>query len=147
MRLVRPSSRSIANPSSFAAAIAVVLSLMSLVALAQIPGPAEPTLSAGFRFTEQSGEALYANVCQACHMPDGKGATGAGTYPSLAADKNLEAGGFAVSVVVHGERGMPPVGLMMTDDQVAAVVNYVRTHFGNQYTDAVRAEEVRAARQ
>jgi hypothetical protein len=26
-------------------------------------------------------------------------------------------------------------------------VNYVRTHFGNQYTDAVRAEEVRAARQ
>ena len=28
---------------------------------------------------------------------------------------------------------MPPVGAMMSDDQVAAVVNYVRTHFGNQY--------------
>ena len=26
---------------------------------------------------------------------------------------------------------------MMNDDQVAAVVNYVRTHFGNDYRDAV----------
>ncbi len=25
-----------------------------------------------------------------CHMPDATGATGAGTYPSLAAGKNLE---------------------------------------------------------
>ena len=28
---------------------------------------------------------------------------------------------------------MPPFGEMMSDDQVAAVVNYVRTHFGNKY--------------
>jgi cytochrome c2 len=40
-----------------------------------------------FRFTEQSGEQLFANVCQGCHMPNAKGATGAGTYPSLAANK------------------------------------------------------------
>ena len=26
---------------------------------------------------------------------------------------------------------MPPFGAMMSDDQVAAVVNYLRTHFGN----------------
>jgi mono/diheme cytochrome c family protein len=41
---------------------------------------------------------------------------------------------------------MPPVGVMMTDDQVAAVVNYVRTHFGNDYRDAVTTENVEAAR-
>jgi mono/diheme cytochrome c family protein len=41
---------------------------------------------------------------------------------------------------------MPPVGSMMNDDQVVAVVNYVRTHFGNQYSDPVTAEEVRLAR-
>jgi mono/diheme cytochrome c family protein len=34
----------------------------------------------------------------------------------------------------------------MSDDQVAAVVNYVRTHFGNTYTDAVTAEDVRNVR-
>jgi mono/diheme cytochrome c family protein len=34
----------------------------------------------------------------------------------------------------------------MTDDQVAAVVNYVRTHFGNNYSDAVNAGDVKAVR-
>ena len=72
-------------------------------------------------------EQLYANVCQACHMPDGKGAVGAGTYLA-AKDPNLEAGGYPVYVVVRGQRAMPPVGAMMSDEQVAAVVNYVRTH-------------------
>ena len=37
---------------------------------------------------------------------------------------------------------MPPFGDMMTDGQVAAVVNYVRTHFGNSYQDAVTAKDV-----
>ncbi len=109
-------------------------------------GPAEARLSTGFRFAEQSGEALYANSCQACHMPDGKGATGGGTYPSLAGDQNLAARGYPVHVVVNGQRGMPPIGFMMSDDQVAAVVNYVRTHFGNHYGDAVTKDEVKAVR-
>src|SRR5277367_962305 len=110
------------------------------------PRGAEPMLSPGFRFAEQSGEALYANICQACHMPDGKGASGGGAYPALAGDQNLAARGYPVLVVVNGQRGMPPIGLMMNDDQVAAVVNYVRTHFGNAYQDAVTGEEVKSAR-
>jgi mono/diheme cytochrome c family protein len=39
-----------------------------------------------------------------------------------------------------------PLGGMMSDDQVADVVNYVRSHFGNDYRDAVSAATVRAAR-
>ena len=38
------------------------------------------------------------------------------------------------------------LAFMMSDDQVAAVVNYVRTHFGNHYDDAVTKDEVKAAR-
>ena len=34
----------------------------------------------------------------------------------------------------------------MSDAQVADVINYVRTHFGNSYTDAVSAADVAAAR-
>jgi mono/diheme cytochrome c family protein len=49
-------------------------------------------------------------------------------------------------VVVNGQHGMPPVGIMMNDEQVAAVVNYVRTHFSNHYQDAVTADNVKAAR-
>ena len=104
------------------------------------------SLSTGFRFTESTGEELFASACQGCHMPDGKGAVGAGTYPSLAKNGNLEAGGYPVYVVVRGQRAMPPVGAMMSDDQVAAVVNYVRTHFGNQYQDAVTADDVKRVR-
>jgi mono/diheme cytochrome c family protein len=129
-------------------AIVALLLLVAPAALAQSAarGSSESTLSAGYKFSEAGGEELYANVCQGCHMPDGRGATGAGTYPSLAGDRALEAAGYPVYVVVHGQNGMPPVGVMMTDDQVAAVVNYVRTHFDNDYRDAVTAENVKAVR-
>ncbi len=41
---------------------------------------------------------------------------------------------------------MPPVGRMMSDEQVAAVVNFVRTHFGNTYSDEVAAADVKGVR-
>jgi mono/diheme cytochrome c family protein len=104
------------------------------------------TFSAGYRFVEMTGEELFANVCQGCHMPDAAGATGAGSYPSLAGNSNLEASGYPISLVVNGRRGMPPFGDMMSDGQVAAVVNYLRTHFDNSYQDAVTAKDVRDAR-
>jgi mono/diheme cytochrome c family protein len=127
-----------------ALAISVALSLLSPVAHAQ--STASSALSAGFKFIETSGEDLFANICRGCHMPDGKGATGAGTYPSLAGNGNLEAGGYPVAVVVNGQRGMPSFGAMMSDDQVAAVVNYLRTHFGNDYKDTVTADDVKTVR-
>jgi mono/diheme cytochrome c family protein len=132
-----------------ATATAVLLGLTAAAALAQKPVPAASAakLSTGFAFSEAGGEDLYANVCQGCHMSDGKGAVGAATYPSLAGDQALAAAGYPVYVVVHGQHAMPPVGVMMTDDQVAAVVNYVRTHFGNDYRDAVTAADVKAVRQ
>lgn len=122
--------------------LAVALWLAPLAAQARSAAHFSPA----FRFTEQSGEQLFANVCQGCHMPDGKGAAGAGTYPSLAGNRNLEAGGYPVYVVIRGQRAMPPFGSMMSDDQVAAVVNYLRTHFGNDYKDAVTAEDVKVVR-
>jgi cytochrome c5 len=100
------------------------------------------TFSSGFRFVEMSGEELYNNVCRGCHMGDAGGAAGAGSYPSLAANPNLESPGYPITLVVHGRRAMPPFGGMMSDAQVAAVVNYVRTHFGNNYRDTVTAQDV-----
>jgi mono/diheme cytochrome c family protein len=138
-----------ANPRvAFAVAISAALAPLSFVAHAQsAPPPASaPALSPGFRFFETSGEDLFANVCRGCHMSDARGAAGAGTYPSLVDNGNLAASGYPVAVVVNGQRGMPAFGSMMSDDQVAAVVNYLRTHFGNAYQDTVTAADVRAAR-
>jgi len=128
--------------------IVALLALIAPAALAQdaTHSPSGSTLSAGYKFTERNGEDLYANVCQACHMSDGKGAIGAGTYPPLAGDKTLETSGYPVSIVVNGQRAMPSFADTMNDDQVAAVVNYVRTHFGNNYQDAVTPEDVKAVR-
>jgi mono/diheme cytochrome c family protein len=138
----------------------IISNRFRLVAVLSVAGPlwvsavtgaekaptAQPSLSRSFRFTETTGEDLFASACQGCHMPDGRGADGAGRYPALTDDRNLEARGYPVTVVVRGQRAMPPVGALMSDDQVVAVVNYVRTHFGNQYGDAVTAGDVKAVR-
>jgi mono/diheme cytochrome c family protein len=132
--------RTFVHPATRAVALALALSPFAARSQSAVH------FSPAFRFTEQSGEQLFANVCQGCHMPDAKGAAGAGTYPSLAGNKNLEAGGYPVYIVVRGQRAMPAFGAMMSDDQVAAVVNYLRTHFGNDYKDAVTAEDVKVVR-
>jgi len=122
------------------------LCLAASLAVAGGVAIAEPTLSPGRRFSEQGGEALYANACQACHMSHGEGAVGAGRYPSLASNQTLETAPYAIYVALHGQRAMPPVGRLMTDEQVAEVINYIRTHFGNSYKDVVTAGQVRDAR-
>jgi cytochrome c5 len=108
--------------------------------------PDNHTFSSGYRFVELSGEELFANVCQGCHMVDAAGATGAASYPSLVGNQNLEASSYPIYLIVNGRRAMPPFGDMMSDDQIAAVVNYLRTHFGNNYQDAVTASDVKGAR-
>ena len=124
----------------------LVLGLLAIAGAVDCALGADPMLSPGFRFGEQTGEALYSNVCQACHMGNGEGAVGAGRYPALARNPKLETGDYATYVVLHGQKAMPPFGRLMTDEQVAAVVNYVRTHFGNDYPAPVTAEDVKKAR-
>jgi len=123
--------------------LAALLALVANIAAAQ---EGQRTFSSGYRFVEMSGEELYNNVCRGCHMMDGKGASGAGSYPSLVANPNLAQAGYPVTLVVRGRRAMPPFGDMMNDAQVAAVVNYLRTHFGNAYGDVVTAQDASDAR-
>lgn len=117
----------------------------SVQAVAQ-DAPRTFTISPGYRFTEKSGEALYNATCAGCHMPDGKGAQGAGHYPALADDPAVEAAPYVIVNVLHGRKGMPSFGDAMNDDQVAAVVNYTRTHFGNRFAESVTPSQVRALR-
>jgi mono/diheme cytochrome c family protein len=98
------------------------------------------------KFPQQTGEELFRNICQGCHMPDAKGAVGAGAYPALAANPRLAAAIYPITVVLHGQRAMPPFGESLSDEQVANVINYVRTHFGNRYKDQVTPAAVAARR-
>ena len=123
--------------------LAAALALLPATTFAQ---EGQRVFSSGYRFVEMSGEELFNNVCRGCHMADGTGASGAGSYPSLAKNSYLQSSGYPIALVIRGQRAMPPFGDMMNDDQVAAVVNYVRTHFGNDYRDAVTARDVKDAR-
>jgi len=122
----------------------------ALPAAAQLPQvPAvdpDGAFSGRGQFGEPTGEKMFRRVCAGCHMPDAKGAVGAGAYPALAGNKKLAASGYPAFVVVKGLNGMPPIGAMMTDQQVADVVNYVRTHFGNKYKDSLTAADIKPLR-
>jgi mono/diheme cytochrome c family protein len=88
------------------------------------------------------GDEVFGHLCQGCHMPNAMGATGAGTYPALASNAKLAAKEYPVTMVLFGRRDMPPLGTTLNDTQIANVVNYVRSHFGNDYTDLVTPADV-----
>jgi mono/diheme cytochrome c family protein len=104
-----------------------------------------------------SGGQVYDHLCQACHMAGGRGAVGAGHYPQLAGDPALKSWQFAALTVIGGRNGMPGFGLppmeamqllnpSLSDAQIAAVVNYIRSHFGNHFKDTVTPAQVAALR-
>jgi mono/diheme cytochrome c family protein len=99
------------------------------------------------------GRQIYEHICQGCHMPDGAGAVGAGHYPALAKDPTLVSRQHMALTLLKGRRNMPAFGekhavgfggppVMLSDAQIAAVINYVRTNFGNHYADSITAAEV-----
>jgi mono/diheme cytochrome c family protein len=111
----------------------------------------------GAKLTTTSGAEVYAQICQGCHMPDGRGAVGAGRYPALAGDGSLASTQYMAMTLLQGRRNMPAfggngdVGLFfavptLTDDQIAAVINYVRSSFGNHFPGRITAAEVKALR-
>lgn len=103
-------------------------------------------ISEGFHFSETGGESLYRSICQGCHMPEGQGAQGAGRYPALANNPRVGSEKYVIHNVLHGLKGMPSFKYMMSDQQVADVTNYVRTHLGNDYKKAVTPADVKALR-
>lgn len=105
----------------------------------------------------QDGGQLYSVYCIACHGPDGKGAPG-GTFPPLAGSPWLQGPpDRAIKSVIHGLRGpvevlgksynveMPPQGAVFDDAQLAAVISFVRSSWGNAES-AVTPAQVQAIR-
>jgi mono/diheme cytochrome c family protein len=112
-------------------------------ALAALSATAFAQFATGYSW--KTGADLYTHACQACHMSDGKGAVGAGAYPALAGNKKLAAPLYPVLVMLQGQKAMPSFS-DLTDEQVAAVANYIRTNLGNAYPGTVTVEQVKALR-
>lgn len=89
-----------------------------------------------------TGEQVYVQVCQACHMADAKGGSGAATIPALASNPKLATAGYPISLILRGRGAMPSLADMLQPAQIANVTAYIRTHFGNNYTGPVTVEDV-----
>lgn len=105
-----------------------------LAGLLAVPATAAPAVD--------PGAIVYQEVCQACHMANAKGAVGAGKIASLAGDANLAFPEYAIAIVTGGKGPMPWFRGQLTDQQIADVIGYVRTHFGNSYKGKVTAAMV-----
>ena len=88
------------------------------------------------------GAKVYEELCQACHMANAMGAEGAGKITALAKNPNLESADYPIAVVTGGKGAMPWFRGNLTDQQIADVINHVRSHFGNRYRDKISAADV-----
>ena len=101
------------------------------------------------------GQQVFTANCIACHQLEGQGIAGA--FPPLAGSDFLMANkDRAIGVVMHGLSGAVTVNgktyngvmpsLQLTNGDVAAVLSYVRTSFGNKASDIVSLSDVRRVR-
>jgi nitrite reductase (NO-forming) len=115
---------------------------------AQAPSPVMPTAGAG-------GQRLYQTYCMGCHQAEGQGIPG--TFPPLAkSDYALADTTRSIETVLNGLHGpiqvngqtyngtMPPMG-HLKDEEIADILSYVRSSWGNE-AHPVSAAEVAAVR-
>ena len=109
-----------------------------------------------------AGKEIYERegMCITCHQEDGKGLEATG-YPPIAGTKwTLGSEERLIKLTLKGLMGplevlgktypgqvpMTPVGAMLNDEEVAAVLTYVRNSFGN-VASVIKADQVKAIRE
>jgi mono/diheme cytochrome c family protein len=79
----------------------------------------------------QSGADTYKAKCAMCHGADGLGTTPAGKAMKAASFKDpaivSATDATLIAIVKSGKNKMPPYASKLTDDQIKAVVTYIRT--------------------
>ncbi|WP_449428427.1 c-type cytochrome [Rhodanobacter umsongensis] len=101
----------------------------------------------------KTGAAIYLDNCAACHRSDGRGYTR--VFPALAGNPVLQTADATslINIVLRGDTlvathtapsnfTMPGFAWRLSDQDVADVVNFMRTSWGNQATPAITAGDV-----
>ena len=104
----------------------------------------------------QVGEAIFVDTCSACHTRSGAGVEH--MFPRLAGNviATQDDPASLIRIIIAGGRAaatdatptapaMPSLGYRLSDEQIAAVVTYVRNSWGNAAAP-VSAETVKALR-
>jgi mono/diheme cytochrome c family protein len=134
--------------ASLAAVLAIALAGASLAYLTRAS-------AAGLPAAQPDGKAIFAARCSSCHATTG---LGNGPYPPLAGNPDLSAADTAglIGTLLNGRSGpitingksysgaMPAWKGTLSDAEIAAVLSYVRSAWGNKGA-AVSSDQVAAA--
>jgi mono/diheme cytochrome c family protein len=124
-----------ATPLRVALAASLLLAAAPVMADEPGPGGTKPMVPV-------TGQQVYTMVCQACHMADAKGGAGAATIPALANNPRLAAPAYPIMMVSKGRGAMPWFNDSLSPAQMAAVITYIRTNFGNNYPKPVTEADI-----
>ena len=110
--------------------------------VAKLEWPNKPTpvvevtpLTADEQKRYAAGSDIYKNLCLGCHQVDGRGKEK--MAPPLVESRYTSGqdAGASIRILLAGKEGpvglMPPLGGALKDDQIAAVLTYVRREWGN----------------
>jgi mono/diheme cytochrome c family protein len=150
------------RPSVTRAATVLAVVIVSSAVLPAQDGVGDTAAAANRDATDEHnqsaarGQALYGRYCAACHQADGNGLTGA--FPGLKGNAvvNRDDATKHIQVLLHGEPAgrvagvvysspMPAFGEILKDSEVADIINYERSAWGNQ-GKPVSASQVTAQR-
>jgi mono/diheme cytochrome c family protein len=109
--------------------------------------------------SESKGRAIFQKICATCHQQQGEGKDG--LAPPLAGSEWIKAPGGErlVRMLLNGVSGpiqvqgktwnlvMPPWRENLDDEQIATVLNYVRSQWGGEGVAPIKPELAAAARQ
>jgi len=134
------------------ASSAIAFAIFAAVVATVYGRGASPTAAAA----SSDGSAIFASKCAACHQVNG---AGAGPYPPLAGNADVTSADTAtvIATVLNGRSGpihvngktfsgaMPAWKDQLSNDDIAAVLTYVRSAWANKAA-AVTADQVAVAR-
>jgi len=115
-----------------AANVAAHLTWPGKPASADVNAPPPLTPDEQQRF--EAGRTVYMSLCMACHQEDGRGRDK--IAPSLSGSAlALAPPAVTARILLNGKEGsiglMPPLGSTLSDEQIAAVLTFVRRSWGN----------------
>ncbi|MGD9739214.1 MAG: cytochrome c [Bauldia sp.] len=88
------------------------------------------------------GAEVFANNCAGCHGAEGQGGFG----PALAGNADLADNALVINQVLNGGEMMPALAASLTDEQIVAVLNYIRSSWGNTNPTPIEITEVTQTR-
>jgi mono/diheme cytochrome c family protein len=138
----RPALKLTREPAIAALAASGDLSSRVTDVLARLEWPGKPGMAAPVaplapaeqtRF--EAGRTVYQNLCQACHQPNGRGLEKLAP-PLIGSEFALASSAtIPIRIVLNGKEGsvalMPPLGGILSDEQIAAVLTYIRREWGH----------------